>query len=182
MSSQLAQDPTPSTFLSVKAGATACTVLMIGLPLAAAAYWLLGDSATLLGSYAGLAGSQTISLFQRISGLAVSLFPIGVVAFMLWVLRDLLQQISRSGFISLGSAQATRRLSFGAAAYATAIVLTHTALSIILTLGAPEGHKVIELAVSSETLILYVVSAILLLVSLMVDRAVDIQDDNAMII
>lgn len=182
MEAPLGKRPVTSISFSARAGVAACTALIIGLPLAATAYWLFEDSARLLGSYAGLPGVQTLTLLQRVAGLAISLVTISIVIFILWELRGLLRQLSQGLLVSRKSAKTIQRLSLGTAAYATVIVLTNMAISSILTLGASEGQRVIQLTVSSETVILYVVSAVLVALSVIVDHAADIQEDNAMIV
>jgi hypothetical protein len=91
-------------------------------------------------------------------------------------------EISRGRLMLRHAANSIRRLSFGTATYATIIIATHAAMSGILTINAGEGRRIVQLTVTSETIILYVVSAILLVLSVVVDHAADIQEDNAMIV
>lgn len=165
-----------------RAGANICTIAMLALPIVATGYWMLADSTTLLGRYAELPGIEAISFFQRAAGLVITLLTLGVIVFILWVLRGLLWEISRGHVLSRLSAKAIQRLSIGTAAYATTIIVTHAAMSSILTLNAGEGQRIVQLTVSSETVILYGVSAILLILSVVVGQAAEVQEDNAMIV
>lgn len=163
-------------------GARTCTAMMFVLPLIAVGYWMLADSSTLLGRYAAVPGIEAISQFQRLAGLVITLLTLAVILFILWALHGLLWEVSIGRLLSRRSAKAIQRLSIGTAVYATVIIATHAAMSGILTLNAGEGQRVVQLTLSSETVILYVVSAILLVLSIVVEHAAEVQEDNAMIV
>ncbi|KQN75052.1 hypothetical protein [Devosia sp. Leaf64] len=161
-------------------GSVACGALMIIIPLATIAYWLLADAGILMGVY--FSPEVSLSVEQRIAGLLVTLISVGAIGIVLMSLRALFQHFSEGRLLSTTSSLLVRRIALGVSIYATLIILSQTALSAILTMNAPTGSRVVAFTISSESLVLYAVAAILWLFSLVLAHASDVQQDNEMIV
>lgn len=173
----------PSSLAALsRVGARLCTAIAFTLPPLAVAYWLVADPATLVGNYRESLQGSEFTYSQRLAGLGVTLVSLSLVCTVIWRLRRLFFHFTSGTVLSETSARLVRSLAVGIALYALVIIPAQAAFSFILTMNAPPGRTVVQLAISSETLILFVLAGLLGVLAAVLDHASLVQHDNSLIV
>jgi len=161
------------------------TVLLAALiPLFVLAQYLLVDAASIPAPYgmaAQLAGVEW-TLERRIVAALVGLLPAAAVAFALLALSRICRQYAEGKLFSDVVLGGYRRL--GTALVVTTVLswLQPTLLGLALALTLPPGKRFVTVGVSSDDLLLVLITALVFLLGAVMQVAQRVQSENAEIV
>ena len=163
--------------------------LALGLIVSAVAlvtaYQTLSDPAFLgevlkmrFGAFAPL----SYGMFQRLLFIALVLVQIAPLLLALAALRRVFGAIAESGGLDVATARAVRAsgLWFGAAALA--MLLSTPLLSLVASIGRPEGQRFVSVGVETQHLLAVLLAAVLVTLGHVLALAAEIADDNRLIV
>ena len=127
---------------------------------------------------------QTLSVagWQHVVAVCISLLPVCAVAYALWRAHQCLKGFVRGETFSLATVRHLRGFAAGLLVSSSAGLLAPTAIVWLLTLYAPEGGWVLTVSLGAQQLLVLLFSGIVWLMGHAMTRAVEIAEDNALII
>lgn len=121
------------------------------------------------------------SLFTRLLGFACSLLPIAVIWYLLALLLQLFKHYRAQQLFSQSTVSLFRRLGFALYLWALACVVFNSLIIFVLTMNAPAGHHIFQIAISGMDIQSIVIGSVIILVSWVMQEAKNIADENALI-
>ena len=125
---------------------------------------------------------QALTPLQRLGGF-IALAPSALaLAVALFALARICGEYARGALFSGAVLQGYRRLGWSLAATTVLHWLQPTLVALAVTLGLPPGQRLLVVGVSSDDLVLGLVTAVVFLLGAVMGVARDLQEDNAAIV
>ncbi|MBY6117904.1 DUF2975 domain-containing protein [Mameliella alba] len=144
--------------------------------------WVAVDPAFLVSHRAdalGLdMGGRTLGLASRMALVAGAWIALGAVFYTLWHMSRLFACYAGDAALTPTAAHALRQIGLGFLAQAAVGLLGHPVETLLLTLGAPAGQRMVSLAVSSADLGFVLAGGMMLIVGLVTSQAVALRSEN----
>lgn len=158
---------------------TGALVLAIVLPVLTAGYWGLA-SAVEIAVAAGLgAAPLELDATARVGAALLSVLPVLALSWGLWRLAATLRLFSMGQPFAPASARGLRDFGNGVLACALLKPVAATALSVLVTWNGP---KALAISISSDTLLLLLLGAVLTLLGRALGEATVLAEENAQFI
>ena len=159
--------------------------LIVGTVALVTAYQTMADPAFLgevLKMRFGAFAPSSSDLVQRLLFIALVLLQIAPLLMALTLLWRVFGAIARSGGLDVGTARTVRAsgLWFGAAA--VAMLLTTPILSLVASVGQPEGQRFLSIGVETQHLLAVLLAVVLVTLGHVLALAAEIADDNRQIV
>jgi hypothetical protein len=168
--------------------AVACLTLAVALPALTLYGLCTTPSETWLARLGVKSSSSAGQLGFQIApwqvGLATLIGMLGVCAMAYGLLRARLCFLGfvRGEAFSLGTVRHLRGFAIGMFASALAELLSPAVISVLLTLGAPAGHRSLTLELGSSEVLLLLFAGIVWQIAHVLTRAVELADEHAQIV
>jgi hypothetical protein len=162
-----------------------CLALLLSLPIATVMFWLLSEQAVLaarMASGAALPIAYVLHPWQRFAGAGISLMPLGCLLLGLWHVRRCFLAFADGHFFGLDVVTHLRRFAAWACAACVASLIAQPALSVLLTLYNPVGHRQLTLGVSTTELFTLFVAGTIWLIAGVMTHASALAEENAQFI
>lgn len=123
---------------------------------------------------------EELTLIQRLLGLLISLVPLAIQMVALVTLLRLLR-LYRDGSVFSGAHVACfKRLGQSLVAYACVGIVQKTAIVLVMTMNNPPGKRMLTLGISSDDITLFVVGAIVLMISWVMDEGRKLTEEQTL--
>ena len=146
-------------------------MFLILIPAGTAAFWIFYNviPQTLISVSTGLPGDfpipPTLDGFQRLLGFLISLLPLAAEVFAIVTIMRLLKLYREGIIFSAAHVLLFKRLGQTLICYGIAGIFHTTGLGLVMTMNNPPGQRMLTLGMGSEDVSLFVVAAIVLMLS-----------------
>lgn len=161
--------------------ASACTVLIAGLPVAVVILYAVADDAT-LAVQVGLQASHLhspLSLGQRLSAGAVNILVVLTLVQALVCARRCLRVVGDGDFFDLRVVQNLRRVAWWGCMWSLAGFVARPALSVLMTLQNPPGSRMLTLGIEGDQIITLFFAGLVWVVAAVIAEAHFVARENA---
>ena len=145
------------------------SVFLILMPVITAGFWIfynqLPQSLISINSPAALQPPETLDALQRTLGFLVSLLPLAGKVFAIVTIIRLLKLYREGVIFSVKHVHHFKRLGQTLIFYGIAGIIESTGLDLIMTMNNPPGHRMLTFGVSSGDVTIFVIAAIVLMLS-----------------
>lgn len=158
----------------------AALFFVLALPLLAAIHWFLTDPATLAANY--LAKPEWLGQFTwtgRLLPFAIFAMPMIVLCWSLWRVRSCFDEFAKGRLFSQRAIAGLRDFAIGMVLGALASPIANTLLHLVLTWNAPEGQRVMVIALSSDTFLGLIFAGIIAIICWVMGEAAEVAEENA---
>lgn len=156
----------------------AALALAVLLPVLGAAYWGLASSPE-IALAAGLGGAPiSFGTGERIGAAILSVLPVLALSWGLWRLAGALKLFGRGQPFAPAAARGVRDFGLGVLICAVLKPVATAGLSVLLTLNGP-GPKALAISLSSDTLLLLLLGAVMALMGWALGEAALLAEENA---
>lgn len=144
--------------------------------------WIAVDPALLISHRAAALGldmgGRSVGGASRLALVAGAWVALGAVLYTLWHMSRLFACYAGDAALTPSAAHALRHIGLGFLAQAAVGLLAHPVETLLLTLGAPSGQRMVSLAVSSADLGFVLAGGMMLIVGLVTSQAVALRAEN----
>lgn len=161
--------------------AATCSLLIVALPVAVLAYWVLADAAE-LAMRANLSSSAIrapLETWQRASGALITQVPLALLLLGLWQARKCFKLFSAGQVFTARAVSFLRRFAGWVAASAAAAIFAETAISIVLTLQNPPGMRHLVISFGSDQLFTLFFAGMVWLMAAVIGQGQTLAEENA---
>lgn len=152
--------------------------IAVALPVLGAGWWVLAGDAEIAAA-AGLASTgANYDVAARIAGAALSVLPVLALSWGLWRLAATLKSFSLGRPFTPDAARGLRDFGYGVLACAVLKPIAGAALSVLVSSVGP-GPRALAISVSSDTLLMLLLGAVMALVGWALGEAAAIAEENA---
>lgn len=158
-----------------------CLLLVLCLPIAAALFWALADSSTLIVS-ARLSPLQIdgeLNVWQRVAGGVLTEIPLVFLLIGVWHARRCFLLFSTGHVFSTTVIAHLRRFSSWSVLSAVSNIVCQAALSVAVTLYNAVGHRILAVGIDTNQVFLLFFAALVWLMSLVISEGAKLADENA---
>lgn len=153
-------------------------VIAVALPVLGAGWWVFAGDAEIAAA-AGLGGaSASYGVPVRIGGAILAVLPVLALGWGLWRLAGTLKCFSLGRPFSPAAARGLRDFGYGVVACAVLKPVVGAALSVLVSSVGP-GPRALALSLSSDTLLMLLIGAVMALVGWALGEATAIAEENA---
>lgn len=123
-----------------------------------------------------------MGLWQTAAAFSIGMVPVCGMSYGLLRARQCFLGFVRGETFSLGTVLHLRGFAAGLLVSSMAGLVAPTLMSVLLTWGAPEGHRSLAVALGAQHLLMLLFAGILWQIAHAMTRAVEIADENAQIV
>lgn len=123
-------------------------------------------------------GLGTLSTLDRIGGYAISMLPAAIGLWGFLQLAGLFGRFAAGDLFDTGNAVRLRRFAISLLALVPAKIVAHALLSVWLTRGAPPGSRQLQIALSSEDIVLFAIGVLIVALAIVLREAAEIADEH----
>ncbi|WP_421761653.1 DUF2975 domain-containing protein [Devosia sp.] len=150
------------------------------LPIGLLAMWLLVPAEQFARqAQVPVAWMGDFGLGQRLIGYLITMVPAGFLVRALWSIRNCFSGFARGELFTAAAAKGFRDFAAGLFLSAFAQPFAGAAFSVLTSWNAPEGQKQLAFAISSDTLLVLFLAALLAIVGWVLAEATIIADEHA---
>ncbi len=174
--------PSGSTRIRKTAAIMSAATAVVAIALLAAGVWLWIDDLALDNALSdpAISGGAAIALTPTTRAIVLAL-GVPVIALILWSLWNafwLFRAYRAGDVVTLEIGRRIRRMGIALVAFPIASTITNVLSSIVVSLDAPDGQRHIVLSIGSETVIMAITGAMLILAGWSMVEASRIADEN----
>lgn len=159
-------------------------IFLVITPIITAGFWIFYNSLpeNLIAMSVKLSGNlsrpEILTLQQRLLGLMVSLIPLVIKMSVIVTILQLLK-LYRAGKVFSGAhVICFKKLGRSLIYYTIAGILQLAAMSVVMTMNNPRGQRTLSFGVSSDDITLFVIAAIVLMFSWVMDEGRRLAEDQ----
>lgn len=157
-----------------------CTIIAVLLPTGVATIWLAAPTDYLAAqAKVPIEWLGDFQWFGRGAGMAVTLVPLAALVWALLRVRVCFAGFARGELFTGATTAGFRDFSLGVLLWAVLSVPAATALSVLMSWGAPPGQRQLAIAVSSDTLLMLFFAGTTAVVGWILAEASAIAEENA---
>lgn len=156
--------------------------VMLLTPAAVAVFWYFVDENSVMQRQLSVSLNPDLPALAKVWGVAVSKVPGAVLMYILAQLSRLFRLYEQGRFFTRANAALFRRLGWSILAWAGAAFLQTAGLGVVLTLHRPAGQRLLVLSLSSDEVLVALIGLVVLTISLVMDEARKIEEEQALII
>ena len=151
-------------------------MFLVLIPAGTAAFWIFYNviPQTLVSASTGLPGDfpvpQTLDGFQRFLGFLIFLLPLSAEMFAIVTIMRLLKLYREGIIFSATHVLLFKRLGQALICYGIAGIFQTTGLGLVMTMNNPPGQRMLTLGMWSDDISLFVVAAVVLMLSWVMDE------------
>jgi hypothetical protein len=162
----------------------AAKIVALLLLVATTVMWLVPEFAAEAARSQSAIGTRPIALTvgARAAALVVSLSYVGLMALALWTASQLFAGFAAGTIFVPETGVRLRRLGVLLLIYALLSPVCRAVIGIIVTLGNEKGQRVLALSISSQDVIVALISALLIVLGHIMAEAARIAEDNRQIV
>lgn len=147
---------------------------LILIPAGTLAFWIFYNQLpqTLISvSFGGnIPNPSSLDGFQRFLGFLASALPLAAQVFAILVIMRLLKLYREGSIFSAAHVLLFKRLGQTLVFYGVAGILQATGLSLVMTMNNPPGQRLVSIGAGSDDIALFVVAAVVLMLSWVMDE------------
>ena len=144
-------------------------IFLILVPVFTVVYWLfyneLPQTLISINLPADIQTPSTLDATQRTMGFLVSLLSLAAKVFAMVTIMRLLKLYQEGQIFSATHVRHFKRLGQTLVFYGVAGIIESTALSLVMTMNNPPGHRMLSFGISSDDITIFVIAAIVLMLS-----------------
>lgn len=161
--------------------ALACLLLIITLPIAVIAYWLIADVPQLaVRAQLPVHAIQAPLLdWQRWAGALITLVPLTLLSIGLWQARRCFEFFAAGEVFSAHTVRCLRRFAGWVMLSVAASMVAATAVSVVLTLNNPPGMRHLAISIGSDQVFTLFFAGMVWLMAAVIGQGQTLAEENA---
>lgn len=162
------------------AAAMSVATIVVAVLLVGAGIYIAFDLSAMAGALraAGVVLTEPAGATVRVIIVALGLPALGLILWSLWNAFWLFRAYRAGDIVTVGIGRSIRRMGIALLAFPFATTVTNLLSTMVISWNNPEGQRQVVLSVSSESMIMAITGAILVMVGWSMVEAARIVDEN----
>jgi Protein of unknown function (DUF2975) len=164
--------------------AMSCSLLMLVLPIAVLAYWVLADGAELAmrANLPSGAVQGPLLLWQRLGGALITEIPLALLLIGLWQARKCFKLFAAGQVFTAHAVLCLRRFAGWVVISVLAGIVATAAISALLTLNNPPGMRHLAIGVGSDQIFTMFFAGMVWLMAAVIGQGHALAEENASLV
>lgn len=161
--------------------AAACSLMIVGLPIAVMIFWVLVDPNQLAmrSNLPSGAIQGELQLWQRLVGALVSGIPLGLLLIDLWQARICFKLFAAGDVFNAGAVRCLRRFAGWVIVSVIASVIAGAVISVLLTIYNPPTMRHLAIGIGSDQLFTLFFAGMVWLMAAVIAQGQSLAEENA---